>query len=400
MDEIVRKILEFSDPYLVLKEKVKIEGNKLTYGNFSVTFERPLLISVGKASYKMAKFFLERVKPVRSVVVTPKGSNVVLDAEVIESTHPNVSELSVRSAREVKEALAKENYDLVLFLLSGGASALMEDPLIPLEEFYELNRALVSSGLSINEINVVRKHLSTVKGGNLALLSKAPVVTFIVSDVPGNDLSSIGSGPTAPDPSTVEDAREILSRIGLEKYSPFLRETPKNLENVRNFVILDNMQVLKRLSQILPNPFILTSEIRGEASSFGENLASIYNSSMEYSIPFSGRFSLIVGGEPEVTIRKGERVGKGGRNGEVALSFLKWVRKRGRFKLYAIATDGIDGNSEYAGCVIDEGLDLGYREINEALANHSSYELLEKYGVTVKTGLTYTNVNNVYLLIS
>ncbi len=356
------------------------------------------MIAVGKAAYKMAKFFLERIEPVKSLTILPKGSNVKLNSEIIESSHPQVTEFSLKAARRVKEILKEEDYDIFFFLLSGGASALMEDPLIPLEEYSQLNDNLVKSGLSINEINTVRKHLSSVKGGNLALYSKAPIVSFIVSDVPGNDLSSIGSGPTAPDLTTIEDAKESLIKAGLEKYAKFLKETPKELKNVNNFIILDNMDVLLNLAKTTKNPFILTSEIRGEATSVGELIASVYNSSALYSIPFSKNYTFIIGGEPDVTIRPSEKSGKGGRNGEVALSLLKWIRK-GKFKFYAIATDGIDGNSEYAGCVINDSISIDYKDIDEALRTHSSYELLEKHNAVVKTGLTYTNVNNVYVLI-
>jgi len=390
--------LDYSDPYLVLQKKVKLSKNEVIYNNFKASFKKPLVVAVGKAAYKMAKFFLERIDPVRSLTILPKGSNVKLNSEIIESSHPQVTLSSLEAARRVKEILQEEDYDIFFFLLSGGASALMEDPLIPIEEYSQLNNDIVKSGLSINEINTIRKHLSSIKGGNLALYSKAPIVSFIVSDVPGNDLSSIGSGPTAPDFTTIEDAKESLIKVGLDKYVKYLKETPKDLKNVNNFIILDNMDVLLNLSKDTKNPFILTSEIRGEARSVGELIASVYNSSSLYSIPFSKNYTFIIGGEPDVTIRESERYGKGGRNSEVALSLLKWIRK-GKFKFYAIATDGIDGNSEYAGCIIDDSLTINYKDIDEALRTHSSYELLEKYGVVVKTGLTYTNVNNVYLLI-
>lgn len=394
MDEIVNRILESADPYRALAEKIRLSQDSITIleSGFSYKFSKPLLIAVGKASYKMAKYFLERIRPVNYLVVTPHGSNLDLE-NVIEAGHPQIDENSLRAGKLVKELLSKEDYDVLFFLLSGGASALLEDPVIPLDELRKINKALVESGLDIKQINTVRKHLSTLKGGNLAKLSKAPVISLIISDVPGNDLSSIGSGPTVADNTTIDDARRILEKIGLSSYSKYLVETPKDV-NAYNYIILDNMTVLKKLSSLLPNPLILTSEVIGEAKQLGMFIASIYNSIKNYSIPFN-KGTLLLGGEPEVKISG--KAGKGGRNGEVALSLL--LHAKGNYKFYAIATDGVDGNSEYAGCVIRGDINIPKEEIEVALETHSSYELLEKYSAVIKTGLTYTNVNNVYILM-
>lgn len=394
MDEIVKRVLEYADPYKTLQEKVKLNSNSITIleTGFTFNFSKPLLIAAGKASYKMAKFFLERIKPVNYLIVTPRGSNLHLD-NVIEAGHPQLDENSVKAGKLVKELLLKEDYDVLFFLLSGGASALLEDPVIPLDDFKKINRALVESGLDIKQINTVRKHLSNLKGGRLAKLSKAPVISLVLSDVPGNDLSSIGSGPTFPDNTTVEDAKRILEKIGYSSYSKYLVETPKEV-NAYNYIFLDNMSVLKKIAEIVPNPLILTSEVMGEAKQLGIFIASIYNSMKNYSVPFR-KGTILIGGEPDVKIEgKG---GKGGRNGEVALSLL--LHARGNYKFYAIATDGIDGNSEYAGCIINGNMNIPKEDIEKALETHSSYELLEKYSATIKTGLTYTNVNNVYILI-
>ncbi|ARM75706.1 glycerate 2-kinase [Acidianus manzaensis] len=392
--DIVRKILEYSDPYVALQNKVELTKNSilLKQYNFKYNFSKPLLIAVGKASYKMAKFFLERTNPVNYLIVTPHGSNLNLD-NVIEAGHPQIDENSIKAGKTVKELLLREDYDVLFFLLSGGASALLEDPVVTLDEYKKINKALVESGLDIKEINIVRKHLSNLKGGRLAKLSKSPVISLIVSDVPGDDLGSIGSGPTAPDNSTVDDAKRILDYIGFSSYSQYLVETPKQV-NSKNFIILNNMDVLQQIYKDLPNPIILTSEVIGDARQLGIFIASIYNSIKNYSVPFS-KGTIIIGGEPDVKIEG--KSGKGGRNGEVALSLLQYAQ--GNYDFYAIATDGIDGNSEYAGCIINGDMHIPKKEIENALQNHSSYELLEKYSAVVKTGLTYTNVNNVYILI-
>lgn len=399
-DHIVSKVLEYSDPYISFSRNVKVTQDSISYQHLNWSFKKPLLIAVGKASYKMAKFFLERLKPIRAIIVTPKGRKIELEnAEVIYSSHPYPDEDSIKAGETIIDALTREDYDILIFLLSGGASALIEKTDMSLDELRNLNKTLVNSGISINEINIVRKHVSKIKGGQLALYSKSKVVSFIVSDVPGDDISSIGSGPTAQDPYTINDAKEILSKLNLlEKYEKYLHETPKNLNNVYNVIILNNFSILKSLSNDFKPSIILTDEIRGEAKDVGYLLASIANTVIKYGVPIQ-HGAILAGGEPEVTISKGEKTGKGGRNGEVCLSFLKWIKRDRNMKLYAIATDGIDGNSEYSGCIIDSNLKISSEEINEGLKRHSSYEILERYNAVIATGYTFTNVNNIYIIL-
>ncbi|QGA54590.1 DUF4147 domain-containing protein [Sulfolobus sp. E5-1-F] len=396
--DIIEKILEYSDPYKVLQEKVKIMNNSLLFNNENIPFKKPILISVGKASLPMAKFFSERIELRAKLIVTPKGTKSK-ENDVIEAGHPLPDENSIEAGKRVIELLTSEDYDLVIFAISGGASALVEYSEISLDELRMINKTLINSGIGINKINIVRKHLSKIKGGKIIEYVKdnIPVVSFIVSDVPGNDIRSIGSGLTSVDNSTNDDALEILKGLGLEKYSRYLTETPKSFSRiVKNYIILDNMEVLKKLASILSNSFILTSEIRGEARDVGAIIASIYNSSENYNIPLRRPYYLLLGGEPEVTIQG--KAGKGGRNGEVCLSFLKYVKKGNRFELLGFATDGIDGNSEYAGCKVTSDMEITEDEIDTALETHNSYGLLEGYRGTIKTGYTHTNVNNIYVL--
>ncbi|MFP3225897.1 MAG: DUF4147 domain-containing protein [Sulfolobaceae archaeon] len=387
MNEIVNKVLEFSDSYKVLEEKIRVKQGELNVAGNVFKFSRLLLLAVGKSSIKMAKFFLQRIKVSKGIVITPEIYDKLEGVEILQSTHPQISEKSLKAGERVVEVLKKEDYDLVLFLLSGGASALLEYTDIPLEELRSLNDRLVKSGLTINEINVVRKHLSKIKGGWLANYSKSPIVSLIISDVPGGDLSAVGSGPTVLDSTTVDDAIRILKKIGIELKREDLIETPKSLTApVYNFKILDVEEVLIKLRSYLGGK-IISSEVRGDAFSFGANLAGIGNTLLR----IGDKGIILAGGEPEVKIEgKG---GKGGRNGEVCLGFLKFANKG--IKLYAIATDGIDGNSEYAGCIVEGGLDI---DVDKYILTHSSYELLEKINATIYTGFTGNNVNNVYLL--
>ncbi|PVU70591.1 glycerate kinase [Sulfolobus sp. SCGC AB-777_L09] len=387
MNEIVNKVLEFSDSYKVLEEKIRVKQGELNVAGNVFKFSRLLLLAVGKSSIKMAKFFLQRIKVSKGIVITPEIYDKLEGVEILQSTHPQISQKSLKAGERVVEVLKKEDYDLVLFLLSGGASALLEYTDIPLEELRSLNDRLVKSGLTINEINVVRKHLSKIKGGWLANYSKSPIVSLIISDVPGGDLSAVGSGPTVLDSTTVDDAIRILKKIGIELKREYLIETPKSLSApVYNFKILDVEEVLIKLRSYLGGK-IISSEVRGDAFSFGANLAGIGNTLLR----IGDKGIILAGGEPEVKIEgKG---GKGGRNGEVCLGFLKFANKG--IKLYAIATDGIDGNSEYAGCIVEGGLNI---DVDKYILIHSSYELLEKINATIYTGFTGNNVNNVYLL--
>jgi glycerate 2-kinase len=384
--ELVNKVLKLSDPRYWLARKVEVRGRKITVEGKSYETSRTLLIAAGKASVPMAEYFLNKVPLVRAIVVTPVFVSLQ-GAEVIVAEHPVPGEGSLRAGEVVAEALKKEDYDLVLFLLSGGSSSLLELTDMGLEELRTLNERLIKSGLSINEINAVRKHLSKIKGGQLAKLSKSRVVTIAVSDVPGNDPSTIGSGPTVPDTTTVEDAKEALKRVGLEGYEKYLRETPKEIDNSDFFLLLDAMTVLK---EGFSDWLVLTSEARGEAKSLGLFLASIANSS-----PSTGLSKVALAGEPEVRVEG--KAGKGGRNGEVCLGYYLGRRVKD-FALLALASDGLDGNSEYAGCYVDGELYLDKGEALSALELHDSYGLLERYGRAIRTGFTFTNVNNFYFL--
>ncbi|AAY79538.1 glycerate 2-kinase [Sulfolobus acidocaldarius] len=386
--DIVKTILSYSDSYLALSRKVEVNGNKIRINGVDYEFQNPLLISIGKSSPKMAKFFVERLKVSRGLIVSPYQAKVD-SLEVIVSSHPKITEKSLYAGSRIVDMLRREDYDIVIFLLSGGASALVEYSDVPLEVLKEINDKLVTSGLSIDEINTVRKHLSKIKGGWLAKYSKAPIVSLIISDVPSSDISFVGSGPTILDKTSVIDAERILAKIGLSSYNKYLVETPKDIKNTVNVKILDVEEVLVKLKNHLKNSLLLSSEVKGDAYSFGVNLAGIANTFARINRQEN---VILAGGEPDVKITS--KAGKGGRNGEVCLGFLKYIRANA--KLYAVATDGIDGNSEYAGCYVDHNVKI--ENIDYYVESHSSYEILEKTGNVIQTGFTGDNVNNIYVL--
>ncbi len=386
-EDLVNLILKESDPTLPTMEAIEKLNERL--GD-------PLLIAVGKAAVKMYDAVKVKIKPWKSIVITNSGDT---DADiVIRSSHPLPDQESLRAGETVLRELRKGGYSSVIFLLSGGASSLMEwSDRLTLEEIRELNKRLVTSGLSIDEINVVRKHVSSVKGGRLAIETSRPVFTLIVSDVVDGDISSVGSGPTVADPSTSEDALSIMREAGIteRKFLDAVSETPKEIGNSKAWVILDVKKVVNQVKEKLGG-VSLTSCVRGEAKSFGFFLSSLLNNARGMGEPLRTPFLLISGGEPEVKVDG--KSGKGGRNGEVCLSFARYAK--GDYQFLAVATDGIDGNSEYAGCYVTQGV-FSPREIDSALRDHSSYELLEKREggkYTLRTGPTGTNVNNIYVL--
>ncbi|BCU69163.1 DUF4147 domain-containing protein [Stygiolobus caldivivus] len=392
-DKVINELLKYSDSYSALKDKVTIRGNIISVNSSEFVYNNPILISVGKSSIKMAKFFLEHTPIKKGIIITPEAShNERFPLDVFISTHPEISERSLEAGRKVVELLTKEDYDLVIFLISGGASALMEYSDIPLDVLKEINMKLITSGLGIDQINTIRKHLSLIKGGWMLKYSKSPILTFVISDVPGGDLTMVGSGPTLIDQTTKEDAENVLRSIGLGAYSVYLKETPKT-SKVKSYVykVLDVESVLIKLKNTFQQAEVLSSEIRGDAYSFGIQLAGIANTLSRLR---EGKKILLFGGEPDVKITG--KHGKGGRNGEVCLGFLKYIKTDAI--LYAFATDGIDGNSDYAGCYVSDQLRINSLEIEEAIETHSSYELLERYGSVIKTGYTGNNVNNIYLL--
>jgi|ECHnycMinimDraft_1075156.scaffolds.fasta_scaffold00043_22 glycerate 2-kinase len=396
-------IQEAADPYRALSETLSVRSDELEIFGERHKLGRVKVISIGKAAYPMAKWAMHSLRPIKCITVVPKGVNISLEgATILQGAHPIPDESSLKAGEEVMREVSEDDYDTLIVMLSGGASAMVEVPLLHLEELINVNKKLVTSGLSIREINAVRKHLSLIKGGRLGKLSKGKIINFIVSDVPGNDIASIGSGPTVPDPTTFNEALEIALKIGLdEKVIQVLRrgvageieETPKSL-NSKSYIVLDNMKVLRRTAKEFKNSLILTSELQGSVNEVAKVMASIFKSCTRYGLPLSRPFILFFGGEPEVEVKG--RGGVGGRNSEMALHLLKLLKDE-EFGLLAYATDGIDGNSPYAGAIVTDSIKIN--EIESYLAAHDTYTPLARLGATIKTGYTHTNVNNIYALM-
>lgn len=377
---------------------------------------RTLVIGAGKGAAAMARVVEEHWHgDISGLVVTRYGHGVDCQRiEVIEAAHPVPDEAGRRAAARMMEMVhGLTEDDLVLCLLSGGGSALLALPAdgITLEQKQAINKALLKSGATIFEMNCVRKHLSTIKGGRLALAcAPARVVTLLISDIPGDDPGIIASGPTLPDPTTCAQALAVLRKYAIAVPPAIVQhlesgagETPKlgDLRFARNVhhVIataqdaLEAAAVTARAAGI--TPYILSDGIEGEARDVGIVHAAIARQVAIHGQPFCAPCVLISGGETTVTVRG---TGRGGRNAEFLLSLA--LALDGHPDIHAIAcdTDGIDGSEENAGALYRPdaiaraaGVGLSARTL---LDNNDGYGFFSALGDLVVSGPTRTNVND------
>lgn len=378
---------------------------------------RTIVVGAGKAAASMAQAFEKAWnRPCEGLVVTRYGHGAPTQhIEVVEAAHPVPDAAGEKAAARILElARSAGPEDLVICLMSGGASALLTLPAqgISLETKRELNRALLSSGAPIGKMNTVRKALSAIKGGRLAAAAKrARVVTYLISDVPGDDPAVIGSGPTVPGGADPKSALEILARYNiaispeteramlanaapaepLPGHELVMLATPK--------MALDAAAASARLAGI--TPLILGDAIEGEAREVATVMAAIAESTSRHGVPAARPCVLLSGGETTVTIRSGEGhppPGRGGRNAEFLLALA--LRLGDLPGVFAIAcdTDGIDGSEDNAGAWIDDGILAQARakglSAKDCLARHDAYGFFEKLDRLVVSGPTLTNVND------
>jgi len=344
--------------------------------------------------------------------------------ELNECGHPEPDERGMHGAERIAALAAKaQRDDLVLCLISGGASALLPLPAPPvtLEEKRELTRLLLAAGADIHEMNAVRKHLSRIKGGELArLAAPARVKSLLLSDVVGDNLDVIGSGPTAPDASTFADAAAVLQRYGIWRRAPKavrvriesglldqIPETPKPGDaaflRVRNTVIGSNRLALTaaaaRARQLGYRTLILGSEIVGETREIARMHAAILREAAHTGRPLRPPACIISGGETTVTLKGDARDGMGGRNQEFALAAAIDLAGLPNAAVFSAGTDGTDGPTDAAGAIADGSTLARNPEALRYLDNHDSYHYFESLGDLVKTGPTHTNVMDVRIML-
>jgi glycerate 2-kinase len=377
---------------------------------------RTLVIGAGKGAAAMAKVVEDHWQgDISGLVVTRYGHGADCKRiEVVEAAHPVPDEAGRRAAsRMLQMVQGLSANDLVLCLISGGGSSLLALPAegITLEQKQAINKALLKSGAAIGEMNCVRKHLSAIKGGRLALAcAPARVATLLISDVPGDDPGIIASGPTLPDATTCADALAILRKYGIEvpdnvrlHLESGAGETPKPddarfMANTHQ-VIANAQDALEAAAQTASaagiTPYILSDDLEGEARDVGQVHAAIARQVARRGQPFSKPCVLISGGETTVTVRG---KGRGGRNAEFLLSLA--VALDGCAGVHAIAcdTDGIDGSEDNSGALygpdsIARAAALGLRP-RAMLDNNDGYGFFTALGDLVVTGPTRTNVND------
>jgi glycerate 2-kinase len=378
--------------------------------------EQPsLILAVGKASIPMLQGALEKFPDTPYLVTPPSyGDKFEGHGEYLTGSHPVPSEASNKAAeRALERASSLTERASLLVLVSGGGSALWCAPWgMTLEEKQAVTRALLRSGADINELNTVRKHVSSIKGGRLAQATKATVTALLLSDVVGDDPAVIASGPTVADPSTFSDALEVLNRYNLDfpkvqkHFEKGIRgelpESPKPNDalftRVHNKIIGSNRILLEAARGYLQNQghnaLILSDCFTGEAKDLARFHAATVRSIRKYGEPFKRPVILLSGGETTVTV-KGQ--GKGGRNQEFALWLLNFLRDE---KVWALSagSDGIDGNSTAAGAFISpdswqraRAKDL---DITKFLESNDSNSFFRELGDTLETGATQHNLND------
>ena len=404
---IIKRIIDENMPGQAVK-------NALVAHDFST--KKIHMVAIGKAAWTMAKaaseFLGERL--ISGIVVTKyehaKGD--IPRVEIIESGHPTPDENTILGARKAIDlAQSLTAGDELLFLVSGGGSALFEMPCegISLEGLVDVTNQLLASGADIVEINMVRKRLSQVKGGRFAAIcAPATVFTVVLSDVLGDRLDSIASGPAVPDSTTSADVQKVIADYGIklpDLYTSYLKEeTPKEISGIKS-VVTGSVRTLctsaaRAAKELGYTPVILTSTMNCEAREAGRMLASIAHDIQSGASSFEKPCAIIAGGETVVRLRGN---GLGGRNQEVALSAAKGIAGIEGTLIFSLGSDGTDGPTDAAGGMVDQDtagkLKSKGVDIDKSLAENDSYNALKAADGLIITGPTGTNVNDISVVL-
>lgn len=431
--DVLQEALKAVDPQTILNHVLSLKGDVLGVDSLSFDlsqFKRVLVIGGGKASGKMAAA-VERMLGARitSGVVNipdylmpkPRCRRITLH----EATHPVPSEKGIKGVEMMVRLVGHPtSRDLVICLISGGGSALLPFPIegINLRDVQQTTHLLLKSGAEISEINTVRKHLSAIKGGRLAeRLYPATVLSLIISDVVGDELDAIASGPTAPDMTTYADAEAVLKKYGLwpkvstrirdviEKgVAGTIRETPKEgskvFEHVHNVLVGSNrlscLEAANTLRKRGYSTLVLSTRISGEAREIGRLFAGIAKDMVENQLPFATPACIVAGGETTVTVHGN---GVGGRNQELVLSAALEIDGLPGAYVASMGTDGVDGPTKAAGAVADGALVQRARNAGvdpvAFLRHNDSNSFFKRIGGLIVTGPTGTNVNDIMIVM-
>ena len=430
LKKLIVKGLDAVDARKAIGRAISRNGEELTIGRRRYDlrrYERVVVLGAGKATASMAQAVEQRVgSRLHAGFVVVKHGHVMPTRRIVvaEAGHPVPDRFGQQAAARLC-AMAKElgRRDLLIVLLSGGASSLLPAPVpgITLADKQRTTQELLRCGASIREINTVRKHLSRIKGGRLAELTKATVATLILSDVLGDDLSAIASGPTAPDPTTYQDAVTILKCYRIWRAVPqrvrqhleygcqgLVSETPKPgsslFRRVHHHIVGSNgaavMAVARAAREAGLRTLVQRPTLTGEAQDEGKRFGVLAKNIVRAGQPLQRPCCVVAGGETIVTVTG---KGAGGRAQEFAAAAALEIAGLDRVWVVAIGTDGTDGPTDAAGAVVDghtvaraQRLSV---DLKVALKRHNTYPALKRLNQLIVTGPTGTNVNDLYLLL-
>lgn len=437
LGRLLTAALRAVDPGGAVRRAVRRTGPVLQVGGRRYDlreYERVAVVGAGKAAARMAAALEDAIgigKPggpalAGGLVVAKYGHTIPTKTiTVLEAGHPVPDRAGQQAAaRLLRLVSGLTRHDLLFVLLSGGASSLLPAPApgLTLMDKQRTTRLLLRSGAPIQEINAVRKHLSAIKGGRLAAATHATVVSLILSDVVGDDLGTIASGPTAPDPTTYADASAILRRYGLWEAMParvrvYLRtgqrggyeDTPKPgaalFRRVQNHLIGNNRDAVEAGARVARRaglrPLVLSTSLGGEAKEVAKAFGAIAREIVLSGQPVGRPACVLAGGELTVTVRGS---GRGGRAQEFALAAAFEIAGLPKIWVAACGTDGTDGPTDAAGAVVD-GKTLARaerrgRDPQSSLLRNNAYPFFKTLGGHIMTGPTGTNVNDLYLLLA
>jgi hydroxypyruvate reductase len=424
---ILEAALDAVDPYQATRAMLQREDDALVVEGRRYDlnqYRRVRVVGAGKAGAPMTQavesILGERIHE-GLVVVKTGHSAPTQHVEIVEASHPRPDAAGVAAGERILKLAQEANEDdLVIALLSGGGSALLVSPApgLTLADMQQMTDALLASGATIHEVNTLRKHCETLKGGQLArAVAPATLITLALSDVVGSPLDVIASGPTVPDATTWEDAWTIVRRFNLEDKlpSPILErlqagrsgeiaDTPKRgdpaFAKSQTLVVADNrvaaLAAAERAQSLGYQTMVLTTYLEGEAAQIAKVAVALGREAQAHAAPLAPPACFILGGETVVSL--GNSPGKGGRNQELALAAAIALAGNPEITVVSLATDGTDGPTDSAGGIADggtlaRGRDLGL-DAEEFLRKHNAYPFLEATHDMLVTGPTQTNVND------
>ena len=389
-------------PHYVTPNEIKINGKVIDISKYSNIYT----VAFGKAGDSMTRAINSIISIKSGIIVIPKGSKAKIKGkkfQIFNSNHPKPDKTSVKAAKEVMKFVEnKKNKELIIFLVSGGGSSLLAMPdEITLSDKVHVTDLLLKSGSTIQEFNCIRKHLSKIKGGKLVQNMKCDGISLIMSDVEDDDLSSIASGTTYMDNTTYQDAMDIIEKYRLKRKIPIevlqilgnglhdqKPETPKK-SKIDNFIIANNSNCLESMEKIARTKGYKVTKIQN----YGD-IKEVVKKILE-NISEEQKTCLIFGGEPTVKVLgKGE----GGRNQELVLRILKNTQKFKKITIASMGTDGIDGNSNFAGAIIDN-VKVDLNVMKEFLKNSDSARFFQKQKGNIKTGYTHMNLTDIGIIL-